>query len=50
MPSERSRAARTLAQNGLVALLHELGDFEPPNYILAKATALHVRSKEKDYL
>jgi hypothetical protein len=32
--SERSRAARDLAQAALVSLIHELGDFDPPIIVL----------------
>lgn len=34
MAIERSRAARERAEDALVALLHELGDFEPPLIVL----------------
>lgn len=32
--SERSRAARQLAQDALVSFLHELGDFDPPLVVI----------------
>jgi hypothetical protein len=34
LDTERSRAARALAQDALVNLFHELGDVEPPMILL----------------